>query len=80
MNWTDQKPPIKGESYYDHVKLETPIGWIIIEWKSWKESPSYEIMINDNWIGAEYSLDDAKLKAVEYIKDIYSKLEKFLNQ
>jgi len=46
----------------------SPIGDFIIEWKSWKEQPSYDITFKEHeWIGCEYSLDKAKNKVSEYL-------------
>jgi len=81
MNWTEPKPPTEGESNYDHVRLQTPLGEIIITWKSWKESPSYDIEIGfGEWIGCEYSLEDAKEKAETYLVDKWKELDLFLNK
>ena len=78
MNWTEPKPPTDGESYYDHVKCETPLGLIKIEWKSWKESPSYDVSLDDNWIGQENSLKEAKKLALDYLTVVNITLNKFL--
>ena len=78
MNWTEQKPPTEGVSFYDHVSLETPLGLIMIEWKSWKDSPSYDIMIDGNWLGVEYDLGTAKCKAIQFLKSKLDELNKFL--
>jgi len=74
MNWTEPKPPTIDVSFYDHVKSETPLGELMIEWKSWKDSPSYDIMLNGDWIGVEYSLEEAKTAAFEHIKHVYNQL------
>ena len=83
MKWTDPKPPTEGESYYDHVRCETPLGEIFIEWKSWKEQPSFDVEFKGDyykWIGCEYSLDDAKKFGENYIKEVSNKLNEFLKQ
>lgn len=80
MNWTEPNPPTEGESYYDHTKLETPLGKFIIEWKSWKESPSYDIMLGADWIGCEYELEDAKQNAEYYLINRFKELEVFLGE
>ena len=78
MDWTEEKKPEDGVSYYDHTILVTPIGEFIIEWKSWKEHPSYDISIDGEWVGTEYDLESAKNKVTEYITDISNNLIKFL--
>ena len=78
MNWTEPKPPTDGESCYDHVKCETPLGLIKIEWKSWKESPSYDVSLDDNWIGQEYSLKEAKKLSLDYLTVVNITLNTFL--
>ena len=78
-NWSKISKP-NPNIRYDHIILETPIGKLTIEWKSWKEKPSYDIMLDELWIGVEYSLDDAKTNAISYISKIYYDLKVFLNE
>lgn len=78
MNWTENKPPIEGESYYDHTTCKTPLGLLKIEWKSWKDSPSYGIELEGNWIGSEYTLEEAKMIAKNYINKVSNELITFL--
>ena len=37
LKWSDPAPPKKGVSFYDHVIADTPLGPILLEWKSWKD-------------------------------------------
>ncbi len=80
FNWSLPKPPTRDISFYDHVTVETPLGELKIEWKSWKSDPSYDIMLHGDWIGVEYDLDDAKLFAYNYIKQKRNELNQFLNE
>jgi len=79
MNWTEPKPPKQGISYYNYITCETPLGKAIIEWKSWKDNTSYDLEIDGKLIACEYSLDDAKEKALEYLVDKEKDLNLFLN-
>lgn len=79
MDWTEPKPPTEDVSYYDHTVCETPLGKFIIEWKSWKTSPDYGIMLENDYIGTEYSLEEAKEKVLEYLVDKEKELHLFLN-
>lgn len=79
MIWTEAKPPTKGESHYDHITCETPLGRCIIEWKSWKYTPSYGVELNNEWIGSEDSLLGAKAIARSYLVHKYNELNDFLN-
>tara|TARA_B110000902_G_C13977026_1_gene463422 strand:+ start:242 stop:517 length:276 start_codon:yes stop_codon:yes gene_type:complete len=61
--WTDPAPGKEGVSFYDHVIAETPLGNIMLEWKSWKEyddpcghMPWEEFIV-------EATLEDAKAAA-----------------
>lgn len=36
--WSDPQPPTEGVSSYTHVIAETPLGFILLEWKSWKDT------------------------------------------
>ena len=79
MNWTEPKPPTEGISYYDHTICETPFGKLKIEWKSWKESDSYDVMLNDSdWVGAEYDLESAKELARNYLVKKHKELSELL--
>ena len=80
MKWTEPKPPTPNQSYYDHVTAETPLGKVRIEWKSWKEKPSYDVEINNEWILCVYSLKEAKEETIKYIKNKYDELKKFLEE
>lgn len=77
MNWTPESSPNEN-SNYDHIICETPLGRMIIEWKSWKVRPSYHIMLEGIWIGAEYSLDEAKQRARNYLIEKLEELKRFL--
>jgi|AntDeeMinimDraft_6_1070357.scaffolds.fasta_scaffold00887_12 hypothetical protein len=78
MKWTEPNPPTDGESYYDYVKCETPLGLVKIEWKSWKERPSYDVSLVDTWIGQEYSLKEAKKLVLDYLTVVSITLNTFL--
>jgi hypothetical protein len=79
MNWTNPKPPTEGISHYDHTICETPFGKLKIEWKSWKESDSYDVMLNDSdWVGAEYDLESAKELARNYLVQKHKELSELL--
>ena len=56
---------------YDHCIAKTSIGDYIIEWKGWKEHPSYSIEGPNNCFYTSDSLDDAKkLAHSDYIQRI----------
>lgn len=64
LTWTDHRPP-DATIPYDHVIADTPLGSIWIEWKSWKESPSYTSDMPWTHFIVESSLSDAKVKVQE---------------
>lgn len=79
-NWTEPKNPTEGFSYYDHTICETPFGKLKIEWKSWKESPSYDVMLNDrDWVGVAYDLESAKELARNYLVKKHKELSELLS-
>lgn len=78
MKWTEPRKPTEGVSFYDHVIAETPIGRMIIEWKSWKDNDDYCVMLNNEWVGIEYDLDKAKQLGVDYLKDKIKKLTEYI--
>ena len=78
MKWTEPKPPTIGINHYDHVILTTPIGEYVIEWKSWKEQPSYDVNLDCEWIGCEYDLKSAKDIAENHLLELANKLNGFI--
>jgi hypothetical protein len=78
MKWTEPKLPTEGESYYDHVKCQTPLGEFLIEWKSWKEFPDYGVMLNGEYVTTSYELEDAKEDAEMYLIKVRDNLNDFL--
>lgn len=80
MNWTEPQPPTEGVNNYDHITCETPLGTMVIEWKSWKESPCYTVELNgDVWIGSDNTIEGAKILAKEYLSSKSKALVAFLN-
>lgn len=79
MKFTEKQEP-NEKIRYNHVIADTPIGIITIEWKGWKDNPDYTVFLNQEYIGDEYTLKDAKRLAFNYISKICDELEKFLLQ
>ena len=79
MNWTEKKPPTAGISRYDHTTCESPLGQFMIEWKSWKDEPSYDIKLGDEWLNVAYTLDEAKDVCRKYLEDKSEELNEFMN-
>lgn len=79
MKWTENISP-NDSSYYDHTICETPLGIFIIEWKSWKSSPGYDISLDGSYIGTEYELSDAKDFVRVYLVELSDKLLKYLKE
>ena len=76
--WSEISEPNSNRSY-THCYLETPVGKIFIEWKSWKSNDSYSIT-NDStndYIGEGDSLGESKYKVQSYLKDMEEKLIEF---
>lgn len=73
MVWTEIQEP-NNEIPYTHVTSITPLGVIVIDWKSWKEQPDYDVSHGNEQIGTAYSLEDAKTIASEYMKSVVSSL------
>lgn len=73
MKWSKEFKP-NNKIRYNHVKCETPIGEFVITWKGWKDSPSYDVELNDEWIGSESDLQNAKKISNNYIIDLTNQL------
>ena len=80
MNWTEPEGPTKEISHYDHTICETPLGRMIIEWKSWKINPDYDLSVGnfDDWLGAFCELEEAKEFAKQYLVKKHKELSEFL--
>jgi hypothetical protein len=61
LHWSDASAP-NDKSSYDHCVATTPLGDIVLEWKSWKDfdSPGGQMPWGEYVSGN--SLDDAKNK------------------
>lgn len=79
MNWSEEKEPNKEVSY-NHVTLDTPLGIYTIDWKGWKERPSYDISLGDDWIGTDNTLESSKEQVEIHIKGVADELNKFLEK
>ena len=82
MKWSEISEPVEGfKSSYDYVVAQTPLGTMRIEWKSWEEVPSYVIELDkfNVWIEPEYTLEEAKNTAEEYLKNKLEELTEYLN-
>jgi uncharacterized protein (DUF2126 family) len=60
--WSVPSPPNTYCSY-DHTFADTPFGRYQIEWKGWKDHPSYGTEFAGQYIGDENSLDAARASA-----------------
>lgn len=60
LSWSEPTPPTEGVSHYDHVITQTPLGPIMIEWKSWKHYPGYTCQMPWDEFINENELHDAK--------------------
>lgn len=78
MKWTNERQP-NEEIRYNHVISETPLGKVSIEWKGWKERPSYDVDFEWKHIGiyGSISLKEAKDKAENHMKEITQELIDF---
>lgn len=64
--------PHKGS--YDALKAKTSLGDFIIDWKSWKEYPVYDLWLEDKHIGSYFSLVEAQAAQLTYVADIIAGL------
>lgn len=76
--WSDEKPPIRDISYYDHITMDTPFGLAIIEYKSWKKGSSFDLSIGGEWVGYTYCMESIKDKFYEEMYNRYNNLKQFL--
>lgn len=64
LEWSEERQPC-WECGYNHVVATSPFGQWRIEWKGWKENPSFYLVLQDLPMQTEamQSLDDAKAAA-----------------
>lgn len=79
MKWTEPKKATEGVSFYDHVIAETPIGRMIIEWKSWKDNNDYSVTLDNEWIGVGFDLEEAKQIGMDYLNEKLKKLTEYMS-
>lgn len=80
MHWSEIYTPNESVSRYNHTFLKTPLGEMIIEWKSWKTEPSYDLTVNGDYICSESSLDEAKNRAKTHLLEKYNELKIFISK
>lgn len=70
--WTDVQEP-NSEICYHHIKAKTPFGDIVIDWKGWKDFPSFDISWN---IGKFHYFDTVSSleEAMDAANDYWNKL------
>ena len=79
MNWTKESEP-NNEVPYNHIKLKTPIGEYVVDWKGWKEIPRYDINLKGEWLGSEYDLESAKNLAENHLLETANQINGFIKQ
>lgn len=68
LEWSVNCPPDRVVSY-DHCTAPFPFGEIRLEWKGWKEDPSFSFYLNEDYVDEFYgTLDEAK-------KDVHAFLQ-----
>lgn len=77
MNWSEEFKP-DTLSNYNHIICDTPLGKMIIEWKGWKERTTYDISIDENWIGSDDTMSGAREKSLEYLVSKSNDLNSFI--
>lgn len=78
MKWTEPAQPNEHVSRYDHVFSESPLGMVLIEWKSWKVSDSFSVTIGNVYIGEGLNLEDAKRIAKDWLLEKHNELSEVL--
>lgn len=76
LQWSEPRPP-NGESHYDHIVAEYPLGQYMIEWKSWQRATGYDLVLNFNRVGTYPTLEEAKVQAVEHVRKIAKQLQEY---
>ena len=72
LEWSEPRPP-NSECPYDHVVAPLAGRQIYIEWKGWKDYPSYEVALPEGTpaVGREHSrhssLGEAKARAADAV-------------
>ena len=80
MKWSKEKPPTKDVSYYNHTICETPFGNFVIEWKGWKETPSYTISLEGQYVDTAFTLQEAKQIANDYLVTLVDRMNQYIKQ
>lgn len=78
MKWSKKLNPNKSESSYTHITAYSPLGIFIIEWKSWKNKPSYCLELNDTYLFSSENLEESKLEARTHLENKKKEIEEFL--
>ena len=78
MKWSEPHKPNDNISY-DYVTMDSPLGEFIISWKSWKETPSYDLELDGKWLSSDWDLTQCKSGARQYLLKIQEESYQFIN-
>ena len=77
MNWSKELSP-NEEVGYNHIKCHSPLGWLIIDWKGWKQYPIYDLWLDGEHIKSSDNINSCKTEATNYLTSKYNELKEFL--
>lgn len=63
---------------YNHITLDTPLGLFVIDWKGWKEQPTYDLSLNYEWLDSPFSLEEGKEFVKKYLTEKAEALNDFI--
>lgn len=69
IDWTDERKP-DNDIRYNHVIGACGLGRFTIEWKSWKESDSFDVFFNDDHVDSCFDLSSAKAVARDKLREV----------
>lgn len=73
LQWSEATPP-NSECPYDHSTAATSLGLFRIEWKSWKDYPSFTLHFREDFVDSYVTQTAAKEGAAAHLKKIVADL------
>lgn len=60
------------------LTLDTPLVVFLIDWKGWKEQPTYDLSLNNEWLDSPSDLEEGKEFVKNYLISKAAALTKFI--
>lgn len=69
ISWSNEYSP-NEDVRYNHIIGTSGLGEFLIIWKGWKVYPSFDVMLNGDWLAFAVSIEESKTIAQDQLDKI----------